>query len=68
MSSDDLREMFVPFKTAKAAGNGIGTMIIERVCREHGVDFGVVSSEGRGTVFQLRFPNGTRRVRLLPEI
>ena len=68
MSSDALREMFVPFKTAKAAGNGIGTMIIERVCREHGVDFGVVSSEGRGTVFQLRFPNGRRRVRLLPEI
>ncbi len=68
MSTDDLREMFVPFKTAKAAGNGIGTMIIERVCREHGADFGVVSSAGRGTVFQLRFPNGTRRVRLLPGI
>lgn len=66
MSQDDLREMFVPFKTAKAAGNGIGTMIIERVCREHGVEFGVVSAQGRGTVFQLRFPNGTRRVRLLP--
>ena len=68
MSTEDLREMFVPFKTAKAAGNGIGTMIIERVCREHGADFGVVSSAGRGTVFQLRFPNGTRRVRLLPGI
>jgi len=40
-------------------------MIIERVCREHGAEFGVVSSEGRGTVFQLKFPNGSRRVRLL---
>lgn len=66
MSPDDLREMFVPFKTSKASGNGIGTMIIERVCREHGAEFGVVSAEGRGTVFQLKFPNGTRRVRLLP--
>ena len=66
MSPDDLREMFVPFKTSKAGGNGIGTMIIERVCREHGAEFGVVSTEGRGTVFQVKFPNGTRRVRMLP--
>jgi signal transduction histidine kinase len=66
MSSEALREMFIPFKTAKAGGNGIGTMIIERVCREHGAEFGVVSSEGHGTVFQLKFPNGGRRVRLLP--
>ena len=66
MSPDDLREMFVPFKTAKAGGNGIGTMIIERVCREHGAELGVVSAEGRGTVFQIRFPDGRRRVRMLP--
>ena len=66
MSAEDLREMFVPFKTAKAGGNGIGTMIIERVCREHGAEFGVVSAEGRGTVFQVKFPDGRRRVRLLP--
>lgn len=65
MSPEALREMFVPFKTSKASGNGIGTMIIEKVCREHGAEFGVVSSEGRGTVFQLKFPNGKRRVRLL---
>ena len=66
MSPEDLREMFVPFRTAKAGGNGVGTMIIERVCREHGAEFGVVSAEGRGTVFQLKFPNGRRRVRMLP--
>ena len=66
MSSEDLREMFVPFKTARAGGNGIGTMIIERVCREHGAEFGVVSAEGGGTVFQLRFPDGNRRIRMLP--
>jgi len=66
MSPDDLREMFVPFRTTKAGGNGIGTMIIERVCREHGAEFGVVSAEERGTVFQLKFPNGRRRMRMLP--
>ena len=66
MSPEDLREMFIPFKTGKAGGNGIGTMIIERVCREHGAEFGVVSAEGRGTVFQVKFPDGRRRVRMLP--
>ncbi len=66
MSPDDLREMFVPFRTTKAGGNGIGTMIIERVWREHGAEFGVVSAEERGTVFQLKFPNGRRRMRMLP--
>jgi len=58
--------MFIPFKTTKAGGNGIGTMIIERVCREHGAEFGIVSEPERGTVFQLRFPSGAKRVRLLP--
>ena len=66
MSPEDLREMFIPFRTTKAGGNGIGTMIIERVCREHGAEFGVVSAAGRGTVFQLKFPSGTKRVRMLP--
>ncbi len=66
MSPDDLHEMFVPFKTTKAGGNGIGTMIIERVCREHGAEFGVVTAGGRGTVFQVKFPSGKRRVRMLP--
>ena len=66
MTPEVLREMFVPFKTTKAGGSGIGTMIIERVCREHGAEFGVITEPERGTVFQLRFPSGNRRVRLLP--
>jgi len=66
ITPETLREMFIPFKTTKAGGNGIGTMIIERVCREHGAEFGIVSEPERGTVFQLRFPSGAKRVRLLP--
>lgn len=65
MTPEALREMFIPFKTTKAGGSGIGTMIIERVCREHGAEFGVVSEADRGTVFQLRFPSGTRSRLLL---
>lgn len=64
MSPEALRDMFIPFKTSKASGNGIGTMIIERVCREHGAEFGVVTEADRGTVFQIRFPT-IKRIRLL---
>ena len=60
-----MRSMFTAFETGKAGGNGIGTMVIERVCRAHGADFGIVSSPGRGLVFQVKFPLGKRRLRLL---
>ena len=65
VDSDRLRSMFNAFETGKAGGNGIGTMVIERICRTHGADFGIVSSPGRGLVFQVKFPLGKRRLRLL---
>ncbi|MDD3666833.1 MAG: ATP-binding protein [Bacteroidales bacterium] len=65
ISVKDMGGVFQAFKSSKAGGNGIGTMVIERVCREHGAQFGFVSTPGRGTVFQLRFPLGARRVRML---
>lgn len=65
VDSERLRSMFNAFETGRAGGNGIGTMVIERVCRTHGADFGIVSSPGRGLVFQVKFPLGKRRLRLL---
>ena len=65
VDSDRLQSMFNAFETGKAGGNGIGTMVIERVCRTHGADFGIVSAPGRGLVFQVKFPLGKRRLRLL---
>ena len=65
VTPEQLSTMFTAFHTHKAGGNGIGTMIVERICREHGVEFGIVSSPGRGSVFQLRFPLSGKRVRLL---
>lgn len=41
-------------------------MVIERICREHGAEFGLHSLPGEGTVFRIRFPFGNARVRLLP--
>ena len=63
---EHLSNMFKAFKTTKAGGNGIGTMIVERVCREHGAEFGIVSIPGKGSAFQIRFPLGGKRLRMLP--
>ncbi len=65
ITPEELNTMFTAFKTHKAGGNGIGMMIIERVCREHGAQFGVVSVPGKGAAFQIRFPRGGRRLRML---
>ncbi|HJH03936.1 sensor histidine kinase [Victivallis vadensis] len=67
VTPQELNTMFTAFKTNKSGGNGIGTMIIERVCREHGAEFGIVSVPGRGAVFQIRFPRGNRRLRMLAD-
>ncbi|MCQ2378775.1 MAG: ATP-binding protein, partial [Victivallaceae bacterium] len=60
--------MFQAFRTTRSGGNGIGTMIVERVCREHGAEFGLISRPGKGTLFQIRFPLGRKRMRLLPNL
>ena len=67
VSATEINTMFDAFRSHRSGGNGIGTMIIERVCREHGAEFGLVSREGRGTVFQIRFPLHPRRMRLIGE-
>ena len=61
-----LSTMFNAFRSSRSGGNGIGTMIVERICREHGAEFGLVTEPGRGTVFQVRFPLAERRLRMLP--
>ena len=65
VSAQNLSSIFHAFKTTRSGGNGIGTMIIERICREHGAVFGLVSEPERGTVFQVRFPLGGKRLRML---
>ncbi|MBQ7393324.1 MAG: PAS domain-containing protein [Lentisphaeria bacterium] len=66
MTKEQLGDMFTPFKTSKATGNGLGMMIIQRVCREHGAEFGVDSKPEEGTTVSIRFPLGRRRIRVLP--
>ena len=66
ITADELTGLFVPFHTPKPTGNGLGMMIIERVCREHGAEFGVESLPDKGTCVSLRFPLGGKRMRVLP--
>ena len=65
ITPEQLSGVFKAFQSYKAGGNGIGMLVVERVFRAHGAEFGISSEPGRGTVFQVKFPTGTRRTRLL---
>ncbi len=64
--AEQMAKLFQPFKTGRADGNGLGMMIIERICREHGAEFGVNSLPDSGTTVFIRFPLPGRRLRVLP--
>ncbi len=66
IDSGQLGNLFKAFSSGRSGGNGIGMMVVERICREHGAEFGLHSLSGRGTAFEIRFPLGGKRVRLLP--
>jgi two-component system, sporulation sensor kinase E len=57
-------ELFEPFRTTKANGNGMGLMIVQRIVRDHGGTVMVDSLPG-GTRIQLNFPRDDQRIRLL---
>lgn len=66
ISAEEIGRIFAPFSTFKPGGHGLGMMIIERVCREHGAEFGVESGGDGGTTIRIRFPRRDRRIRVLP--
>lgn len=57
-------ELFEPFRTSKANGNGMGLMIVQRIVRDHGGTVMVDSLPG-GTRIQLNFQRDDQRIRLL---
>ncbi|MDD3153875.1 MAG: ATP-binding protein [Victivallaceae bacterium] len=62
-----IKDIFTPFQSYREGGNGIGMMIIERVCREHGAQLNIDSAPGQGTTLTIRFPLHSRRMHVLPE-
>jgi two-component system NtrC family sensor kinase len=58
MSPDEVRRVFEPFYTTKAAGRGtgLGLVIVEHIVRAHGGHLIVETAPGRGTVMRVHLP------------
>lgn len=62
MSEDFIRDgLFVPFRSTKDSGFGVGAFQCREFAREQGGDLDVVSSPGHGTTMRLRLPVQTER-------
>jgi PAS domain S-box-containing protein len=56
IADEDLKRIFNPFFTTRAAGTGLGLPAVRRIARAHGGGVDVVSEPGRGSTFTLRIP------------
>jgi len=58
MSKEVLEQIFVPFFTTKDIdqGTGLGLPVIHGIIASHGGTIEVESTEGKGTLFEVRFP------------
>ncbi|MGH8101470.1 MAG: two-component system sensor histidine kinase NtrB [Chthoniobacterales bacterium] len=65
MSPENLSHVFEPYFTTKAAGSGLGLLIVRRIVREHGGELSIESNEGKGLTLTIRLPYIERRVRML---
>ena len=67
ISAKDMNNIFEPYYTNKQSGTGLGLMIVERIVREHGARLAVESDPGKGTIFTIRFPLESQRLKLLSQ-
>jgi PAS domain S-box-containing protein len=65
ISAEQMGRLFQPFSTTRAAGNGLGLLIVRRIIREHGGEIDIESRAGQGTRVSLWLPLVERKVRLL---
>ena len=58
IASEKLGEIYKRFyrATEESGGFGLGLHIVHKICRRYAIDLDVVSKEGEGTKFTLRFP------------
>jgi signal transduction histidine kinase len=45
-----------PFYTTKTKGTGLGLAVVVTIARQHHAELSVVSKQGKGTLWKLRFP------------
>ena len=64
ISANRMGDLFEPFQTTKANGNGMGLMIVQRILRDHGGTI-MVDTQPGGPRVQLNFQRDDRGVRLL---
>jgi len=58
MSEEFIREsLFVPFRTTKRGGWGIGLYQVKEIVERHGGTLAVTSREGQGTTFEIALPS-----------
>jgi len=56
IAAGDLRRIFIPFFTTKAAGHGIGLALTHRVITEHGGTLTAANNPGGGAIFTVQLP------------
>lgn len=66
ISPEHMGSLYEPYRTTKAAGSGLGLLIVRRILREHGGDLSIESRQGEGTCITLHMPRVERPVRMLP--
>lgn len=65
ISAENMGRVFQPYFSTKAAGTGLGLLIVRRIVRAHGGEVAIESSAGHGLTLTIRLPRHDRRVRLL---
>ena len=63
IAPEDFNRIFEPYHTTKAAGHGLGLMIVQRIVQEHGGQIEVSSKPHSGTRFRILLPLAERRIR-----
>lgn len=68
ISAENMGRVFQPYFSTKAAGTGLGLLIVRRIVRAHGGEVAIESAEGKGLTLTIRLPRHDRRVRFLEDV
>ncbi len=61
IAPEEMEHLFVPFRTTKPNGNGLGLVVTQRIVVNHGGTIQVSSCPGGGTTFTLEMPSAARQ-------